>query len=125
MASVMGLELHQPTMIIIWGQGDQSKRKKKERNIPYIQKFSFHLPRVRIFGTNHCSDLRRTSFKHCELFQDVLCCCNYDERAVASFTHQIQSEIYGEILSVSIECITLEKCSAFTKGRYQFNYIIA
>ena len=41
--------------------------------IPAIQKLAFHLPHVRIIGTNHCGELRRTAFKRCELFQDVLC----------------------------------------------------
>ena len=53
--------------------------------IPAIQKLEFHLPHVRILGTNHCGELRRTAFKRRELFQDVLCCRDYAERAVASF----------------------------------------
>ena len=42
--------------------------------IPAIQKLAFHLPHVRILGTTHCGELRRTAFKRRELFQDVLCC---------------------------------------------------
>ena len=56
-----------------------------------IQGLDFHLPRVRILGTNHCGELRHTAFKRCKLFQDFLCCCDYYERLVASFSHQIQS----------------------------------
>ena len=57
-----------------------------------IQKNSFHLPHVRILGTNHCGEMRRIAFKLRELFQDVLCCRDYAERVVASFADQIQSE---------------------------------
>ena len=48
--------------------------------IPAIQKLAFHLPHVRILGTNHCRAMRRTSLKRRELFQDELFCCDYDER---------------------------------------------
>ena len=80
--------------------------------IPSIQKLSFHIPHVRIIGTNHCGELRRTAFKRRELFQDILCCRYYDERVVASFDNQIQSEYYGGNISVSIEGIELEHFSA-------------
>ena len=59
--------------------------------IPAIQKLAFHVPHVRILGTNHCGSMRRTAFKRGELFQDVLCCCDYAERLVARFDNQIQS----------------------------------
>ena len=71
--------------------------------IPAIHELAFHLPHVRILGTNHCGELRRTAFKRSELFQDVLCCCDYAEMVVASFANQIQSEYYGGNRSVSIE----------------------
>ena len=77
-----------------------------------IQKLAFHLPHVHILGTNHCGEMRRTAFKRRELFQDVLCCCDYAERVVASFANQIQSEYYGGNRSVSIEGIVLEHFSA-------------
>ena len=70
--------------------------------IPTIQKLAFHLPYVCIFGTNHCGAMRRTAFKRCELFQDVLFRRDYAERVVASFAHQIKSEYYGGNISVSI-----------------------
>ena len=60
--------------------------------IPAIQNLVFHLPHVRILGTNHCGEIRRTAFKRRELFQDVLCRHDYTERVVASFFDQIQSE---------------------------------
>ena len=41
--------------------------------IPAIQKLAFHLPHVRILGTNHCGEMQRTAFKRRELFQDVIC----------------------------------------------------
>ena len=60
--------------------------------IPAIHKMTFHLPHVRILGTNHCGEMRRTAFKRRELFQDVLCRRDYAERVLASFDNQIQSE---------------------------------
>ena len=80
--------------------------------IPAIHKLAFHLPHVRILGTNHCGELRRTAFKRRELFQDVLCRRDHAERVVASFANQIQSEYYGGNRSVSIEGIALEHFSA-------------
>ena len=68
--------------------------------------------------------MRHTVFKRRELFQDVLSRREYDDRAVASFAHQIQPEYYGGNRFVSIEGIALEHFSAFTKVRYQFNYTI-
>ena len=62
-------------------------------------------------GTPHCGDSRRTSIKRRKSFQDVLCRRNYDERLVASFTYQIQSELYSRNVSVSIEGIALEHLS--------------
>ena len=59
--------------------------------IPAIQKLTFHLPHVRILGTNHCGELRHTDFKRRELFQDLLCHRDYAEGIVARFSHQIQS----------------------------------
>ena len=57
-----------------------------------IHKLAFHLSHVRILGTNHCGELRRTAFKQRELFQDVICRRDYAERVLASFANQIQSE---------------------------------
>ena len=84
--------------------------------IPAIHKLAFHLPHVRILGTNHCGELRRTAFKRRELFQDVLCRRDYAERIVASFANQIQSEYYGGKISVSIEGIALENFTAAPKS---------
>ena len=80
--------------------------------IPATQKLAFHLPHVRILGIIHCGELRRTAFKLRELFQDVICRCDYAERVVASFYIQIQSKYYGGNISVSIEVIALEHFSA-------------
>ena len=60
--------------------------------ITSIQKLAFHLPHVRILRTNHCDKMRQTAFKRREFFQDILCCRDYAERAVANFANQIQSE---------------------------------
>ena len=73
---------------------------------------AFHLPHVRILCTNHCGEIRRTTFKRRELFQCVLCRCDYAERAVSSFSNQIQSEYHSGNISVSIEGIALESFSA-------------
>ena len=54
-----------------------------------IQKLSFHLPHVRILGTNHCGEMQRTAFKRRELFQYFLCRRDYSEMVVASFYNQI------------------------------------
>ena len=59
--------------------------------IPSIQNLAFNIPYVLILGTNNCGEMQRTAFKRRELFQDVLCCCDYAERLVARFAHQIQS----------------------------------
>ena len=83
--------------------------------IPAIQKLAFHLPHVRILGTNHCGALRRKAFKRHEICQDLLCSRDYAERVVASFANQIQSEYYAGNISVSIEGITLEHFSAVTQ----------
>ena len=66
---------------------------------------AFHLPHVRILGTNHCGYMRRTSFKQRELFQDFICRSDYAERLVARFYNQIKS-------SMSIEGIALKYFSA-------------
>ena len=79
--------------------------------IPAIQKLAFRLPHVRILGTNHCGAMRRTVFKRGELYQYILCRCDYAERIVANFAHEIQSEYYGVNISVCMECIALEPFS--------------
>ena len=58
--------------------------------IPAIQKLAFHLPHVRILGTNHCGEMRRTAFKRRELFQYFICRRDYAERLVARFSNKIQ-----------------------------------
>ena len=83
--------------------------------IPAIQKLAFHLPHLRILGTNHCVELRRTAFKRHELFQDVICRRDYAERLVSFFSNQIQSEYYRGNRSVHIEGIALEHFSAAPK----------
>ena len=84
--------------------------------MPAFQKLAFHLSHVRILGTNHCGEMRRTAFKQHELFQDVLFCRDYSERVVASFANKIHSEYYGGNISVSIEGIALEIFSALPKA---------
>ena len=80
--------------------------------IPATQKLDFHLPHVRILGTNHCGEILWTAFKQRGLFQDVLCCRDYSERVFSSFANKIQSEYYGGNRSVYIEGIPLEHLSA-------------
>ena len=81
-----------------------------------IQKLDFHLPHVCILGTNHCGEIRRTSFKIRELFQDVLCCRDYADMEVTSFANQIQSEYYGVNIYVHIDGIELEHFSKLPKA---------
>ena len=63
--------------------------------IPEIKNQAFQLPHVRIIGTNPCGNTCHGSFNNCISYQDVLCCFDYAEIVVASFSHQIQSEYYG------------------------------
>ena len=80
--------------------------------IPDIHKLAFHLPHVRILGKNYCGGMQHTALKRRELFQDVLCRHDYNERLVTIFANKIQSEYYGGNRSVSIEGITLEHFSS-------------
>ena len=84
--------------------------------IPTIQKLAFHLTHVRILGTNRCGERRRTAFKQCELFQDVLCFRDYSKRVIASFANQIKLEHYGGNRYVYIEGFILENFSALRKA---------
>ena len=59
--------------------------------IPAIQNLDFYLPHVRILGTNNCGEMRRTTLKQRESFQDVLCRRDYAERVVTRFANIIQS----------------------------------
>ena len=59
--------------------------------IPAIQKLAFHLPHVRILGTNQCDEMLHTAFKRRGLFQDVICSRDYAEMVVARFSYQIKS----------------------------------
>ena len=58
--------------------------------IPAIRKYAFHLPHMRILGTNHCGKIQHIAFKRRELSQYFLCRHNYDDMVVTSFAHQIQ-----------------------------------
>ena len=80
--------------------------------IPEIHNLTFVITHVQILVTDHCGDSCRTAFKHHESFQDVLCRSDYYEGLVVSFSHQIQSEYYGRIRSVSVEFISLEISNA-------------
>ena len=57
--------------------------------IPSIQNLSFNLPPVFIIESHHCDKKLYEEFNHCGYFQSVLCCCEYEERVVDSFVHQI------------------------------------
>ena len=64
---------------------------------------------MRILGTNHCGEMKRTASKRHELFQDVIFRHDYAERVIEKFAHHIKSEYYGGNRSVSIEGISLEQ----------------
>ena len=76
--------------------------------ITEIKKLAFHLPHVRIIGTNHFVKTLRDEFNRRSAKQDVLSRIDSYERLVASFSHQIQSKYYGGNIYVSIEYIVLE-----------------
>ena len=59
--------------------------------IPSIHSFAYLLPHVRILGTNHCGEMRRTALKRRELFQYVICRHDYADRVAAIFANQICS----------------------------------
>ena len=58
--------------------------------IPAIKRLAFNLPHMRILVTNHCGELRHTVFKRRKLFQYFLYHCDYADRVVVSFAHQLQ-----------------------------------
>ena len=60
--------------------------------IPAIQKLALNLPHIHIIGTHHCGNTRWEELKCHSAFQNVLCCCDYSERVLSRFAHQIQSE---------------------------------
>ena len=76
--------------------------------IPDIQTLAFHLPHVRILGTNQFGNTRCEALKRLRANQDVLCCHDYSEMVVPGFTHLMQSGYHGRKISVSIEVITLD-----------------
>ena len=59
--------------------------------IPAIQELDFHLPHVRILGTNQCGEIQQKAFKGRELFQNFICCLDYAERVVSIFANKVQS----------------------------------
>ena len=73
--------------------------------IPEIQKLAFHLPYIRILGTNQYGNTFREAFKHHRANQDMLCHIDYADRALASFAHQTQSKYSGGSKSVFFEFI--------------------
>ena len=79
-----------------------------------MQNIAFHLPHIRIIGTNHCGNTRREAFKRRIKHKGVLCRGDYSEILVDIFTHQIQSEYYGGNKYVSIGAIELEHFSPQT-----------
>ena len=73
--------------------------------IKAIQNLAFHLPYIRILGTNQYGNTFREAFKHHRANQDMLCHIDYADRALASFAHQTQSKYSGGSKSVFIEFI--------------------
>ena len=70
--------------------------------ITEIQNIAFHLPHIRIIGTNHCGNTHHEALKYHITKQDVLCCCDYTERVVAIFhtkySLNTMEEIYLSLL---------------------------
>ena len=75
----------------------------------------FRLPHVRILGTNQCGNTFCEVFKRRKSFRYVFCRCDYSERSVASFSHQIQSGYYSGNQYVYIERISMDHLSAPTQ----------
>ena len=67
------------------------------------------MPHITIIGTFNCGNTRPDAFKNSGYFQYVLCPNDYEERVLASFSHQIQSVYYDGNISVSTEGTALEK----------------
>ena len=59
--------------------------------IKKIQKLAFHLPHVCIRGIHHFVKELLKEFKLRGNLHDILCCRDYAEQVVYSFSHQIQS----------------------------------
>ena len=76
--------------------------------IPSIGMLEFHPTPVIILGDNYCGNTHHEALKNCRQNKYVLCCRYYDERLVASFVHQMQSEYYCGNRSMFIEGIALE-----------------
>ena len=85
--------------------------------IPEIHQLTFHVPDVQILGTYHYGYSRQTAFKHLEYFQDLCCRSNYTEHVAAIFARQVQSEYFGCNISLSVQDISLENCSALPHTR--------
>ena len=67
---------------------------------------------MRILGTHHCGKELCKAFKCRVNLHHFLCLRDYEEQVVSSFAHQIQSEYYGDTISVFIEGIALKHFSA-------------
>ena len=67
-----------------------------------------HLPHLHILGTHHCGKEYSEAFRCRGFYQDLTCCHDYEESLVEIFSNQIQSEYYGDSISVSMVFILLE-----------------
>ena len=64
-----------------------------------------------ILGTHCYVKERRDRFKCQRNVHNVLCCCDYEDRLVSSFDHQIKPDYYGGDRYVYTEGIDLENFS--------------
>ena len=82
-----------------------------------LKKLAFNLTHVRIIGNYHCVNTPHEAFKRRSANKYLLFPCDYDERVVVFFSHQIQSEYYGGNQYVCIEGIALDHFSASTQTK--------
>ena len=75
---------------------------------PVIQKLAFHLPHVRMLGTNNCGKMCREYFKARQDKKDVITRRDYAEQLTEKFPVQIQCQHFGGNRSLSMEGVAVQ-----------------
>ena len=75
---------------------------------PIIQKLSFHLPHVRIFGTNRCDKMRKEALIARQDKKDVVKRRDYAERFTEKMHVQIQCQHFGGNRSLSMKGVAVQ-----------------
>ena len=71
-------------------------------------KLATHLLHLRILGHLHCGFIRHKALKSCGLFIYAMSRHDFEERLIAIFANQIQSDYFGSNWYISMEAIVLE-----------------